>query len=119
MKGIIAKTYPTRYTAFDNPKTWVEAADLSVKDGGYEYAVYYEPMANREYPHITDGIYCEIVSYQGIDYLVNCSYTIPDKSREQGGVSKRFKDYHEARKFAQNWIPKAQEMIKAKLVGAL
>lgn len=111
MNGILADTYPTRYVAFENPKSWVEAKDFSVRRGGYEYAAYIEPMQNTEYPHLTDGIYCQIVSYQGIDFMADCHYTIPNKERKQGDFVKRFTDYHEARKAVQNWIPQARDII--------
>ena len=107
MTGITTDTYPTRYVAFDNPGVWVGNSEFHMSPG-YEFAAYHEPMQNSEYPYLTDGIYCEIACYQGKDFLLSCHYTTPDQHRRQSGLKKRYREYHEARKVAHNWIAEAQ-----------
>jgi len=111
-KQIITTLYPTRYVAFDQPRTWVEHANPE-HQGGFEYAVYHDPMQNREYPHLKDGIYIEIVSYQGIDYLLDAHATRPIKGRPVLAKVERYPTFAEAKTEAMKWLPTAYEFCKA------
>ena len=117
--------YPVRYAAFTNPCILfenVKGTELvhprkgdksnTSGNGGHEYAVYHEPFQNRAFPHIQDGIYAEIVSYQGIDYLVSCHATRPTRKREQDSLVERVKTYEEAKALVLAWIPVAQTWIR-------
>ncbi len=91
MNEIETDRYPVRYVAFENPGTIVKSAEVNGR-GGKEFMVYYEPRRNKVYPSFTDGIYGEISSYQGKDYLVDVHVTVPDGRREQQSWSKCFKN---------------------------
>jgi len=112
MKELSTREYPTRYIARDNPQTWVTNLNPQYS-GGFEFAVYHEPMQNQDWPHIQDGIYIEIVSYQGIDFLLSAHACKPDKSREQKALVKRFKTYTGAKRAAIRWLPKAYDFCNS------
>jgi len=106
--------YPTRYVAFDHPGEWVEHQTPEHR-GGYEFAVYYQPMPNEAYPTLTDGLYIEIVSYQGKDWLLSAHATRPDIHREQRSFVKRYPTYEIAKKHALNWLENTGKPFLAKL----
>lgn len=116
------KDYPTRYTAFDNPKKWA-IADLSAvkklgKHGNYEAAVYYEPMTNDIFPYITDGIYIEIGGPLGRDtsWRVDCHATIPNRFRRQKNLTQNVLNECEAFEVAKKFIDKARAFCSLKTV---
>lgn len=114
VKELKTAEYPTRYVAFDNPQTFVEAE--SPKDsGGFEWAVYSHRVKNKDYPQLTDGVFFEICSYQGKDYLVSGYATKPDKRRHGPAfaITQRCPTYQEAKAVALDWIPKAEAWILA------
>lgn len=105
--------YPTRYKAFDNPRVvWEQTTIDSKHSGGFEFAVYSNPMTNAHYSHIEDGIYASIVAYQNIDYLVDCNATCPDRFRQQTGVSKRYPTYELAKQAMLTWILQTEYWLK-------
>lgn len=94
-------TYPTRYAAFDNPRIfWIN--ETIKHTGGYEFAVFHAPMPNAAYPHITDGLYISVISYQGKQIMVDYHFTAPNSGRQQKGLHKMFPnaDYQEAINYA-------------------
>lgn len=111
IKTIKTNEYPTRYVAFKNPTYFVENANPQNR-GGYEFAVYYEPYQNQEYPHLTDGIYIEISSYQGKKILLDCHLTIPNKNRQQKGFTKLYNSYKEAKQEAFKWLEEAHKFLQ-------
>jgi len=117
-KQLYTTKYPTRYAAFKSPRTWVEHANPEHR-GGFEYAVYSDRMKNVDYPHLEDGIYIEIVSYQGIDYLLSCHATRPKKGREQLNFVQRYPEYHLAKTAALKWLPKAYSFCSKRETEAL
>ncbi|MDF2953059.1 MAG: hypothetical protein OD816_000304 [Thermodesulfobacterium sp.] len=80
IKTMLATEYPTRYVAFKYPKTLILQKNIQYF-GGFEYAIYYYPVKNKTYPHLTDGLYAEMVSYQGKKYLVDITLTLPNEKR--------------------------------------
>ena len=105
------EAYPTRYEAFDHPGVWVEHRHPEHK-GGYEFAVYHAPMPNTYYPSIVDGIYIEVVSYQGKDWLLSGQATRPDRGREQFNFIKRYPSYEAAKAEALRWLPQAEVFVQ-------
>ncbi len=71
----------TRYVAFDNQRTVVINANTDFS-GGFEKAVYSERVKNKDYD-LVDGIYGEVVSYQGKDWLVDVTLIMPARGRKQ------------------------------------
>lgn len=72
--------YPVRYVAFDNPGTLVINASRKC-EGGNEWAILTQTMTNRRYPHIEDGVYAEIHSFQHRDLTLDVYATTPTESR--------------------------------------
>jgi len=107
---IKTNSYPTRYVAFHNPGVLVESSHPK-HDGGYEWTVFSERIQNKEYPHLTDGVYLEIVSYQGKALLVDGTATQPDKTRRQLRYTQLFQTYEQARSSALAWLDKAREFV--------
>jgi hypothetical protein len=101
-------TYPTRYAAFDNPRTWVDQSLFTLSRRGCELSVYHEPITNAHYPHIEDGIYVVIYRYQGIGYLLDCQMTVPTQARRQLNMSQRYDTYDEAKRAALEWLRMAR-----------
>lgn len=104
---ITTDEYPTRYVAWDNPRKWVEHAHPEDR-GGFEWAVYADEMINADAPHLKDGIYIEIIRYQNKGWLADCSFTIPNAARRQGGIKDMFRTYAEAKGAALRWLPTAE-----------
>jgi hypothetical protein len=59
MQTATTDVYPTRYAAFEGPRTFVEYTG-DYAEHFREMAVYHDPRANPRFPHVTDGIYVEI-----------------------------------------------------------
>ncbi len=111
MNVIETNKYPVRYVAFENPGTIVKSENMTNDRGGREFVVYYEPHRNKEYPSLTDGIYGEISSYQGKDYLVDVYVTVPDERREQQYWFKRFKNLDSAYEYFVAAINEAKKYL--------
>ncbi len=113
----ITTEYPTRYEAFAHPKILFEQKDTALvnekkhNNGGREFAVYYEPVQKRDAPHLEDGIYAEICSFQGKQYLAEVHATQPEKGRRQQTAHKTFDKYADAVAWMLEEIPKAQVFI--------
>ena len=108
MKTIQTMEYPTRYMAFDNPCVLVEAQDAK-RRCVMEWAVYHEPMKNRHYPHLEDGIYAEIIQARGsLRFVVDFHVTRPDRSREQSGIAKFVESYEAGKRLFGEWLPTAR-----------
>ena len=121
---IQTQEYPTRYAAFDHPREWCRYNGST--NNPLEAAVYHEPMVNARYPHITDGIYCEIRRMPDGQrvrrFLVDGQSTRPDASRAQRhllqSVPIRYagdenRAFDEAMGIAQRWIDAARIWITA------
>lgn len=100
----------TRYVAFDNQKTIVINANTEFI-GGFDKAVYSERVKNKKYEGIEDGIYGEIVSYQGIDWQLDISLTIPAKFRKQYRHVKRYSNLADAIKDMKDKIREYRELM--------
>jgi len=105
IKTMLTTEYPTRYVAFKYPKTLILQKNIQYF-GGFEYAIYYYPVKNKTYPHLTDGLYAEMVSYHGKKYLVDITLTLPNEKREQFRYCELFNDYETA-----------LQMLKAKIIN--
>jgi hypothetical protein len=108
--------YPTRYIAFDNPGVWVEQATFEQR-GGYECAVYCEPVRNVAYPYLIDGVYIAIMSYRDIDYLLECTLTEPIQNRRQHNFTQRYGTYDEAKRAALTWLVDAWRVLDVVMEG--
>ena len=106
----LTTVYPTRYQAFEHPGVLWEAAERKER-GGFEAAVFYLPMPNAECPQFTDGVYAEIVSYQGRWWLADVRATRPSAARPQWGrrMPGRPTSYEAARAWLLQAIPEAVE----------
>ena len=101
--------YPVRYVAFTNPRILFENPDKSLvhspkgdkseTNGGREFAVYHSPIQNTVYSYLDDGVYAEIISFQGLSYLASVHATQPTRKREQKNDNERFPDYDTARQW--------------------
>ena len=103
--------------------TWakkrVEAAEAAFQDrwqrlvdeGGRGFAHYHEPMTNRQFPHLEDGLQVSVVAYQSESYLVDGYSVRPDWGRDQFNVSKQFPTYAEAKKAAKAYLVKARRFV--------
>jgi hypothetical protein len=109
--------YPIRYSAFDCPRVLFVAEGTSLKDsmhnsqGGKELAAYHEPVQNRDYPALTDGIYAEICNFQGKQYLAMMHATQPWKGRAQKTEHQFFDDFLLAIAWTEDRIPVYQKFI--------
>jgi len=89
MQIIRTDNYPIRYVAFDNPRAFVINAKVEHR-GGYELAVYHAPMVNAAYPHLTDGVYISVFSYQGKEIILSYHFTAPNRTRRQKNKTEKF-----------------------------
>jgi hypothetical protein len=107
---IKTKEYPIRYVAFDHFGALVENSHPR-HDGGNEWAVFSELVQNKAYPHLTDGIYFEIVSYQGKALLLDATATRPDENRKQLRHTELFQTYEQAKRSALTWLEEARQFV--------
>ena len=112
-------SYPTRYSAFEQPGILFEQEDTELfagkkgeSNGGREFAVYYEPVQNRDIPELIDGLYASVVSFQGRHYCAEVQATQPWKGRKQNTAHKDFAKYADAVSWVLEQIPISQEFIK-------
>jgi len=110
MKEITTCEYSTRYVAFENQRTLVLQKNF-VLEGGYEYAIYSHRVKNSYWSNLTDGLYASVESYQGKEYLIQVSLTLPNKERRQLGFSKVVDDYQEALNILKQEIYKHEEIL--------
>ena len=115
MKEITTCEYPTRYIAFENQKTLVIQRNF-ISEGGYEYAVYSYRVRNSYWPNLIDGLYASVESYQGKEYLIQVSLTLPNKERRQLGFSKVVDDYQEALSILKEGIQKYEEILNKEVM---
>jgi len=120
METMTTAEYPIRYVAKDNQQTWVEHKEPKHR-GGFEFAVYSQQVQNPVYSSLTDGIFIEVVSYQGDGrLLLSCHLTIPDAHRKQYNHVKICPTYQEAKAAAFLWLKKAKGLLtKSVLPGVL
>ena len=90
MQIIKTDKYPTRYTAFDNPRAFVINSKPDLYRPGCELAVYHAPMVNAAYPHLTDGVYISVFSYQGKGIILDYHFTAPNRTRRQKNKTEKF-----------------------------
>lgn len=104
--------YPVRYQAFDHDREWWRSAEPK-PEGGREWDVYHEGHPNLDCPHLVDGIYVSVSSYQDKDLLLDCSLTLPVQGRKQFGHQDRFpySDRDKAMREGMKWIRKSREKI--------
>jgi len=111
MAGVVIDS-PTRYVAFKNPGVWIEHEALENR-GGFEWAAYSEPYQNVYYEHLGDGIFIEICSFQGKWFLLECHMTMPDVSRKQYNLVKRYVCYKRAKTAALKWLMNMRKILKS------
>jgi len=115
MKEITTCEYPTRYIAFENQKTLVIQRNFT-SEGGYEYAVYSHHVRNSYWTNLTDGLYASVESYQGKEYLIQVSLTLPNKERKQLGFCKVVNDYQEALDILKKGIQEYEKILNKEVV---
>lgn len=77
-----ATQYPTRYDAHDRPGIIFEHPQPK-ESGGFEWAAFSDPMTNVHYPHLEDGVYASIYSFQDKRLAVEVHACRPDRGRAQ------------------------------------
>lgn len=123
----VTDEYPIRYAALYHPRILFENPDTALVhpkkgnfgsttggNGGREFAVYrnYYEIRKKNF-----GVYGEIVSYQGIDYLVDLHAYKPIPQRpfeEQTGIVKRVPTYKEAIDLLLSEIPRLEKWAGCK-----
>jgi len=118
MKIIKTSEYPTRYVAYDNPRTLVLQKRIE-KWGGYECAYYAYPVENQYWKGITDGLYASLVVCQKAGYIVEIDVTLPNKERKQLGTTYFTADFQKALEFMKKWIPVYEDKLEKSLKGGL
>lgn len=109
-------TYPTRYAAGQSQGEFVVQADLR-RQGGYEWAVLSHDMQNPVYPHIVDGIYISISSYQTSHLILDCHASAPTRTRPQKNYSQKFayEDFSKALSAGEAWYKEALAWLQTRL----
>lgn len=107
----ITTEHPLRYSAFENPRVLFLAQETTLAGStpGREFAAYYEPVRNVDYPFFDDGIYAEISSFQGKSYLAAIHATQPRKGRTQKTEHRFFYDFMQAVEWVEQHIPIYQD----------
>ena len=97
---------PLRYSAFEHPRVLFVAQDTALATTkSRELAAYHEPMQNTNYPDLKDGIYAQIMNFQGRSYLAELHATQPWKGRAQKTEHKFFDDFTQAVSWIEEQIP--------------
>ena len=121
----VTTEYPVRYEAFKTQKILFEAQDTALVhpkkvdnsntsgNGGREFAVYSNTFKLGSFgKHY--GVYGQIVSYQGIDYLVDIHAYKPKPTKpweEQDSVVQRVPTYEKALELMLTEIPKLERWV--------
>lgn len=110
MNELRTSEYPTRYVAFDNPRTLVIAKNPEER-GGFEAMVYDAPIANTVHSGIEDGVYGEVSSYQGRYWIVQVHATKPTRFRSQNSWKERTDSLTPAKETLKRLIAKANSWM--------
>ncbi len=102
----ITSEHPIRYSAFEHPRVLFVAQDVALTSSkGRELTAYHEPILNKDYPALEDGVYAQIMNFQGRSYLAEMHATQPWKGRAQKTEHKFFDDFAPALVWIEEQIP--------------
>jgi hypothetical protein len=95
--------------AFDAQAGW---ASKRLAEGGTVYAYFFERFQNLHYPNIYEYIHAEIVSYQGLYFLIDSDAFTPDVNRKQRSFQETAMELDTAFRYIAEWLPKQREYVQ-------
>jgi hypothetical protein len=107
---ITCDSYPIRYTAWENPKTWVKYT--GPMENTTEKLIFSDKMKNPHYSSIEDGVYIEAGTHVGkaASYWLNCHFTAPSVARNQYNHVVNCANEAEVIVEAEKWLKKIYKM---------